>query len=189
MDQRKGDLQVREAELRLEDIRDTGHPLYGKALELYGISFPFHEQRERPSQDRILCDSEYHFSLVHEGGDFVALVLFWETEDFIYIEHLAVLPEMRGHGYGQRTLGYLGKKGKTLILEIDPPSDSISERRKGFYLRCGFRENPFRHIHPPYHEGYDGHELALMTYPRTISDELYGSFLSYLRTRVMADAF
>ena len=175
--------------MRFEDIRDTDHPLYGKALELYGLSFPFHEQRERPSQDRILSDREYHFSLAYDDGAFVALILFWETADFIYIEHLAVLPEKRGCGYGQRILECLGRRGKPLILEIDPPSDSISERRKSFYLRCGFHENPFHHIHPPYHEGFDGHELTVMTYPRTISAELYGTFFAYLRQRVMADAF
>ena len=174
--------------MRFEDIRDTGHPLYGKALELYGLSFPFHEQRERPSQDRILSDREYHFSLVYDDA-FAAIVLFWETEDFIYIEHLAVLPELRGSGYGQRILECLGRRGKPLILEIDPPSDIISKRRKGFYLRCGFKENPFHHIHPPYHEGYAGHELAVMSYPQRLSGEMYGAFFSYLCARVMAAAF
>lgn len=59
---------------------------------------------------------------------------------------------MRNKQYGQKTLSLLAKQGKTLILEIDPPKDDISKRRKGFYERCGFTENFFTHIHPPYHK-------------------------------------
>lgn len=39
---------------------------------------------------------------------------------------------MRNKQYGQKTLSLLAKQGKTLILEIDPPKDGISKRRKGF---------------------------------------------------------
>ena len=35
--------------------------------------------------------------------------------------------------------------------EIDPPTGDISRRRKGFYERGGFVENPYPHIRPPYH--------------------------------------
>lgn len=44
-----------------------------------------------------------------------------QNESFLYIEHFCILP-------------------KTLMLEIDPPKDDISKRRKGFYERSGFTE-------------------------------------------------
>ena len=53
---------------------------------------------------------------------------------------------MRNKQYGRKVLSLLGGKQKTLILEIDPPVDNISKRRKGFYERCGFIENSFQHI-------------------------------------------
>ena len=102
--------------LQLERVVDTAHPMYQKALELYGVSFPRHEQRERTSQERILRDGEYFFSLIHDGNVFVGLVLYWETEDFIYIEHLCILPELRNHRYGQRALSLIQEKQKTIIL-------------------------------------------------------------------------
>jgi hypothetical protein len=37
-----------------------------------------------------------------------------------------------------------------VILEIDPPVDSFSIRRKDFYLRLGFHENNYQHYHPAY---------------------------------------
>lgn len=78
---------------------------------------------------------------------------------------------------------------KTLILEIDPPVDELSRRRKGFYERCGFAENPYEHIHPPYHWGNSGHELVVMTWPGRISREEYSAFARYLHERVMDRAF
>ncbi len=174
--------------MNLEYITKTTHPMYHKALETYKISFPFHERREQLSQERILSDNEYHFGLIYDDV-FVGLVLYWETNDFIYIEHLCILPEMRNKRYGQNVLSILQKKEKILILEIDPPLDDISKRRKGFYERCGFTENSFGHIHPPYHKENDGHQLVIMTCPRQITGNEYDEFNKYLQERVMEDAF
>ena len=90
------------------------------------------------------------------------------------------LPEMRGRGYL-----LLGERKKTVILEIDPPNDEVSVRRKAFYERAGYRANPFEHIHPPYHSEYKGHRLVVMTCPTAISENEYKNFNSYLENVVM----
>ena len=105
------------------------------------------------------------------------------------IEHFCILPEMRNKQYGQKTLALLAKQGKTLILEIDPPKDDISKRRKGFYERCGFTENSFTHIHPPYHKENEGHHLVIMTCPRQVSRDMFDTFSHYLKNRVMKNVF
>ena len=94
--------------MNLERITNILHPMYCRALELYQISFPFHERREAFSQEKILSDNEYHFSLIYNKNTFVGLVLYWESEDFIYIEHLCILPEMRNKQYGRKVLSLLG---------------------------------------------------------------------------------
>ena len=175
--------------MRLERLTDKNHPMYHNALALYSISFPDYEQRERTSQDKILKDDEYHFDLIDDGEAFIGLALYWETECFIYVEHFCILPEMRNKGYGKNVLGLLGKKGKKVILEIDPPVDDISIRRKGFYERCGFAENPYPHVHPPYHQGNAGHDLVIMSFPEEIELSEYVHFKDYLECRVMKDAF
>ena len=79
----------------------------------------------------------------------------------------------------------LGERKKTVILEIDPPNDEVSARRKAFYERAGYRANPFEHIHPPYRSEYEGHRLVVMTYPAAISENEYKNFNSYLENVVM----
>lgn len=95
------------------------------------------------------------------------------------------LPEMRGRGCGAQALSLLGERKKTVILEIDPPNDEVSVRRKAFYERAGYRANPFEHIHPPYHSEYKGHRLVVMTCPTAISENEYKNFNSYLENVVM----
>ena len=175
--------------MRFERLVSEKHELYQKALELYRISFPAHEQREEPSQVKILSDEEYHFTLVYDDDVFVGLVLYWETQEFIYVEHFCILPEMRNRKYGQKALELLGKWGKRVILEIDPPTDIVSIRRKGFYERCGFVENPYTHIHPPYHKGHPGHNLVIMSSPDRITQKEYDCFKYHLDHRVMEHVF
>lgn len=175
--------------INIKSIEDEKHPMYQKALELYEISFPPHEQREKESQKEILQDKEYCFGLVYDQEVFVGLVLYWETEKFIYVEHLCIAPDMRNKQYGQKVLAFLEHRKKTVILEIDPPIDDTSKRRKAFYERCGFVENSFSHIHPPYHKGNKGHKLIIMTCPKSISPSLYDKFEQYLKTRIMLNAF
>lgn len=171
--------------MRFERLTTAEHEMYARAMELYRQSFPFHEQREAASQAGVLEEKEYQFNLVYDGEVFVGLVLCWETDRFLYVEHFCICPALRNRKYGQRALELLRQRGKTVILEIDPPVDEISIRRKGFYERTGYRENPFPHVHPAYHAGCSGHPLTVMSCPEPLSEELYQEFDRYLKTAVM----
>ena len=173
--------------MEIKRITHTSDPLYEKALALYQISFPAHEQRESLSQQQILQQSDYHFDVVCNNGEFVGEILYWDIGGAFYIEHFCVLPAMRNRHYGQRILHAYQKT--PLILEIDPPADNISLRRKGFYERCGFVENPYAHIHPPYHSGNAGHELVVMSSPKMLRPEEYEKFRCYLQGVVMKNAY
>lgn len=174
--------------MRLERLTTAEHGMYARAMELYRQSFPFHEQREGASQARIMRDGAYQFNLVYDGETFVGLVLCWETERFLYVEHFCICPDLRNQRYGQRALELLCQRGKPVILEIDPPVDEISIRRKGFYQRAGYRENPFPHVHPPYHRDCSGHPLTVMSCPEPLTEALYREFDQYLKDVVMGDS-
>lgn len=172
-----------------ERAADPAHPMLEAAMRLYRESFPWHEQREASSQAHILRQPDYHFTLIYDETMFVGLVLYWEAADFLYVEHFCILPELRGRRYGQRALEALPASGKPVILEIDPPDDAVSVRRRGFYERCGFSENPYPHVHPPYHPENEGHRLVLMSRPGPLTPAAYERFCQYLRDTVMRGCF
>lgn len=173
--------------MKFERIVTPNHPLYADAIKLYKISFPLHEQREEASQTKILTNPQYHFDVVCDGDDFVGEILYWDIGKALYIEHFCVMPSKRNMRYGQKILSAL--KDRSLILEIDPPSDAISLRRKGFYERCGFVENPYAHKHPPYHKECDGHNLVVMSSPEVLTPEEYEIFRKFLEDTVMKDVW
>lgn len=175
--------------MHFERVTDTCHTMYKTALRLYGSSFPFHEQREPASQAKILHDISYHFHLVYDAQTFIGIILFWETEAFIYVEHFCILPEMRNKRYGTRVLELLKNENKPIILEIDPPIDERSIHRKNFYERSGFVDNPYPHIHPPYHMGDRGHDLVILSFPSVLAASEYDCFKQYLSHRVMANPY
>lgn len=175
--------------MNFERITSPSHPLYPQAMDVYQISFPLHEQRESLSQEAILRNPDYHFMAICDDGVFIGVVLYWEKADYIYIEHFCIVPEMRNRQYGQEVLSRLKSKRKTLILEIDPPVDAITERRKRFYERCGFVPNAYPHIHPPYHRGNKGHALVIMSSPASISQAAYDAFYHDLCHEIMIKAF
>lgn len=170
-------------------IRDIQDPRLERCRRHYRNSFPYHEQREEASQASIMTDEEYFFQLLLDGEEEVGAILCWETAEFIYVEHFYIYPEFRGNGYGSAALKMLHIHEKTVILEIDPPEDAVSIRRKMFYERCGFVSNPYSHIHPPYHKECAGHELVVMSYPESLTQSEYDSFYRYLTDRVMAGAY
>lgn len=173
--------------MEVHRITQSNAPLYQKAIDLYKISFPAHEQREKPSQLHILQQDAYHFDIICDNGEFVGEILYWDIGEAFYIEHFCILPSRRNKHYGQKILKTYQKT--PLILEIDPPVDEISIRRKGFYERCGFVANPYSHIHPAYHRGNKGHELVIMSSPEMLDLAEYEHFNHYLQDVVMKNVY
>jgi len=173
--------------MNFERIMSPEHPAFERVCGLYQISFPLHEQRTRETQEAVLTNPEYHCQAIFEEDLFVGLLMAWETPDFIYVEHFAIAPELRGQNYGSQALKLLREQGKPVVLEIDPLVDEAAIRRKHFYEKIGFRQNPFDHVHPPYRANFQGHELVVMTYPEPWDREKYQRFAAYLTLTVMAD--
>lgn len=158
-----------------------------KAKTLYENSFPFLEKRSEAEQKRVMQNPLYKASFISEN-EFEGIMYYWETENFLYLEHLAVLPELRSKGIASRALTVLKEKSgnKPIILEIDMPVDSVSKRRLAFYERNGFAMNEHKHIQPKYHKGDSDLELKILSYPEKIDCKEYDAFVAFLNSEVAA---
>ena len=172
--------------LVFERIEDKAHPYFEEAFSLYEKSFPIFERRAKYDQISALTDSEYHFIIIKkETGELLGILLTWHKDDFTYVEHFAITPLARGKSIGTRTLKYLKKvSDKTILLEIDPPVDKISIKRKVFYQRIGFIQSSKTYIHPSYREKTEPHQLMIMSYP-ALTEDVYSSFQDSLSNQIM----
>ncbi|MGM9642910.1 MAG: GNAT family N-acetyltransferase [Eubacteriales bacterium] len=164
-------------------ITDIGDPLYGRAMALCEANFIREERRDADEQERVMKDPCYHPCTVEDGGT-VGIVFFWESEEFIYLEHLCIDPECRSKGYGGRVLEFLKAFGKTVILEIEPVVNEQTQKRLSFYERNGFVRNEHFHLNPKYHVGDGDLVLWLMTYDRPITKEEYRTFAAFIEEHV-----
>lgn len=170
--------------MRLERLSSNNAHFYERAFTLYQSSFPIEERRDDLEQQRVLKKEAYHFDLIMNGEDFVGVMLYWETEDFVFLEHFTTCPELRGQGYGKIALDLLKSKNKTILLEIEPPVDEMTQKRYGFYKRNGFVMNPYYHIQAKYHLGDKDVELKILSYPAVLGENEYRSFYEYMTREI-----
>lgn len=172
--------------LRFERTRTTTDPAWRTAWELYTTAFPDHELRREEEYAAALADERFHAETVWEGDRFVGLCYWWLSEEgFAYLEHLAVVPAERGRSYGARILADLCDRTEEVILEIDPPVDEISRRRRGFYERCGFHYNEYDYLHPSYKRPFRPHRLMVMSRPTPLAPSAFERFAEFIRGEVM----
>ncbi len=170
--------------MRLERLSSNNLHFYERAFALYQSSFPIEERRDDFEQQRVLKKDAYHFDLIIRNKDFIGIMLYWETEEFVFLEHFAIRLELRDRGYGQMALDLLKQKNKTILLEIEPPVDGITQRRYGFYKRNGFVMNPYHHIQAKYHLGDKDLELKILSYPEVLREQEYKDFYEYMQKEI-----
>lgn len=170
--------------MTLERLSNHNFYLFNRAIELYKSAFPKEERRDDLEQERVLKKEDYHFNLIMDDGVFIGVMLYWETEDFVFLEHFTTLPELRGKGFGKTALELLKKKNKIILLEIEPLVNELTKRRYDFYKRNGFLMNPYYHIQAKYHLGDEDLELKVLSYPKILTAEQYQSFYEYMTREI-----
>ena len=166
--------------MELQMLNPKDKDLFDRAFSLYESAFPAPERRDAPELQRVMQRPDYHPALILENGQLVGILFYWETEDFVFLEHFATLPQLRGHGLGAKALELLKQKAKPVLLEIEPPEDALTRRRYGFYRRNGFVKNPHRHIQPKYRLDDRPLELNILSYPAPVDQAFYSRFRAYL---------
>ncbi|MCD7915604.1 MAG: GNAT family N-acetyltransferase [Tannerellaceae bacterium] len=168
---------------RLREVKDKW---FDKFMDIYKVSFPFFEQRTLAQQETAFKDEKYHLDLYIREDTCLAFIAYWDFPEYIYIEHLAVNPEIRGQQLGSKILSDFGKQAsKTILLEIDPLTDEVSKKRWRFYEKLGFHMNTYSHTHPPYQKGCNSHELLVLSLDQPLNPNLFHTFTTDLTQVVM----
>ncbi len=152
--------------------------------QLYEAAFPYAERRSLDCQRAAMANAAFHCLRLEQGGVFAGILFCWMSPAFIYVEHLAISPEMRGQGIGHQALELICGQGIPIILEIEPVDDAATERRWRFYRSAGFHRLPYHHLQPLYHNGDTPMVLELLSYPHAMSEDEVAACELFMRSLV-----
>ncbi|GHV04960.1 hypothetical protein FACS189416_4030 [Bacteroidia bacterium] len=168
-------------------IKDSTDVLFPAYWEIYNSSFPLNEKRSLEDQLRIFSHPDYVLETWIEGEILTGFIGWWMCDDLRYVEHYAIHPDFRSHGYGSCFLSeWMNESPLPVLLEIEPVVDDVTRRRQSFYHRLGFQDSLIPHQQPPYHKGTPPVPLRLMTYPRQISEPAYQKFRQKQQTDIIS---
>ena len=143
----------------------TDDPHWSSFVDTYTSSFPLDEQRPTASIAALLTSEERFTAMVllDKDDSFVGILTTWTFDTFIYIEHFALHPTLRSQGNGSIALQtFIQHNTLPIILEVEPPTDTLTQRRVSFYERCGLKLYDYPYIQPPYTSELSEVPLQLM---------------------------
>lgn len=87
--------------------------------------FPIEEMKSQQHMELLLKEKG---DIYHKDEGLNHVLMYVETEDFVFIDYLFVSKNARGQGLGQQLLSKLKAKQKPIILEVEPINyeDSLS---------------------------------------------------------------
>lgn len=156
--------------MKFISVTDSKHPLFEAAWKIYNEAFPVEERRSLQQQEHILQIPAYHFDVAVYEEKVIGILLWWDFEEMVYVDHFATDTNIRGAGLGKMILQeFMQKTHKPILLEVEPPVEEIQLRRIRFYERLDFILNDHPYQQPPYHKGGIPIDLQLMSFPRAIT--------------------
>lgn len=162
------------------------------AVDLYENAFPYKERR--PSDkwlEYFHTNSKFCIKSILLDDSFTGFLSYWDFDNFIYIEHFATLPSVRGLGLGGTSIDLFKESQplRPIILEVEPPTDEITKRRINFYSRHGFHLIPNDYEQPSYHEGGTSFPLLIMCNDKNFALNQFKSIVRVLHQNVYGVIF
>ena len=120
-------------ELRYRDITAAD---CADLLRLYCHSFPADERRVYDGVQGFRSflnanSDKFHPLVITLDGRFAGFLTYWEFPGYVYVEHFAVEPEMRGNDIGGSTLRHLVENiSDRVLLEVEHPDTPEARRRR-----------------------------------------------------------
>lgn len=166
---------------KLKNIKIEDFDMFYKWMEQ---DFCFEERRLKEDQLKLLKNPKCYQKFIYKDEKLYGYICYWQFNDFLFIEHFAILQELRDQGYGSQFLNEFLKQKNTMVIgEVERPKTAVAKRRISFYKRLGFNVNEYDYYQPPYH-GNIMVPMFIISYNRGISLKEYQLFVNILHKEV-----
>ncbi|MHB9055181.1 MAG: GNAT family N-acetyltransferase [Paludibacteraceae bacterium] len=149
--------------IRIQSVHDK----YADELtELYLETFSENQRHNREDFISLLnTNKKFNCNAVIMNNVLVGFFHYWDFDDFLFLEHIAIEPPLRGHKLGEKVINLVRSFAqKPLVIEVEQPESSeYGVRRIEFYRRLGFEVIPHKYLQPPYRKGEEYVPLEMMS--------------------------
>lgn len=137
---------------------------FDEAYAILENSFPSDEIRPKSSHFALLNYPKYFMYGYYLDDTLVGVMGVYTLSDFSFIEHFAVSKNYRNNGIGEKMLSSISAiNNNRLVLEVEPPTSTITKRRVAFYERNKFTFNDYHYTQPPISKGQKPLQLFIMS--------------------------
>ena len=153
--------------------------------ELYISAFCAEERREFTQLQELLLHPHCVINQIIFRDAIAGFCIYWQFDSFLFLEHFAIEPELRGQKIGEQVLILLKEMHqKPIILEVEPATDVNSVRRIKFYERNGYYLLPVKYRQPSYDGIKPSLDLLLMSNMAEIADTIVKRYISDIHKEV-----
>jgi ribosomal protein S18 acetylase RimI-like enzyme len=151
--------------IEFRKIENSANPLFGKLYELYQSAFPAVERRALADLENVLNDDKrFKMAVLMKDSEFVGFFIYWQFESFIYAEHFAVNPTLRGQNIGSEVVKtFFLNVNCPVVFEVELPENETAIRRITFYERLECKLIPRKYAQPHYDGSRKLLPMLLMT--------------------------
>ena len=151
--------------INIKRIKETNSEEYHIIEKLLISSFPIDEYRSIEMQRKNVENNNiFYMNIIYQSERPIGLISYWLFDKFIYIEHFAIISTIRNMGYGTKTINLLKGKQKSIVLEVEIPTNKLRQNRIEFYQRCGFTLCTKDYTQPAYRSDSKELPMFLMSY-------------------------
>ncbi len=171
--------------LNLNSIHSVSDPVWSFVTACLEEAFPDDERRTFESLASLLNCPEITCHVIVLDDNPIGVFNTWDLSLFRYIEHFAIVPSLRGKGFGKRVLHeYVQQVSPPIILEVEPPISSIAQRRIQFYENEQFVLCPNTYCQPAYDSCKKPVALKLMEYGNRLLPDRFDEVVDLLYQKV-----
>lgn len=150
---------------------------FDQVFSIMERSFPTDEYRTYEEQKRLLSESAYHIYVADDPSEqkqIAAFLAIWQFDDFVFVEHFATDPSVRGQGIGTAILREAARTfSKQICLEVELPETELAKKRIAFYERNGFCLHAYPYVQPAMSRGKQPLPLQIMTFGGAFSRDRF----------------
>ena len=134
---------------RINSVSDS---LFDKLFNLYINAFPPSERRSWAGlEHEMLYEKRFHPHALLQNDEFVGFFNYWTFERFFYLEHFAIIPNLRNQHIGSEAMGiFMEQVNLPIVFEVETPNNPMATGRIHFYERLGFSVLSHDYAQPPY---------------------------------------